>query len=77
MFLKDDPSYTKERFERRQAEILGDLWEEAMNLYSEAVGMKWVKYDETVAQRFKNSWRQAMQFIGATDFEFDSGKAVF
>ena len=75
--LKEDPTYTKEEFQRRKDKITGDLWEEAMMLYSEAVGMKWVKYDEDVADKFKNTWRRAMQFKGATDFEFDSGKAVF
>jgi len=75
--LKEDPTYTKAEFERKKAEIVGNFWEEAMILYSEAVGNKWVKYDEDVADRFKNTWRRAMQFIGATDFEFDSGKKVF
>ena len=68
---------SKTEYERAEAEILGKIWEEGMMLYSEAVGQKWVSYDEDVADRLKNTWRRAMQFIGATDFEFDSGKAVF
>tara|TARA_R100000664_G_scaffold32744_1_gene48175 strand:- start:616 stop:8517 length:7902 start_codon:yes stop_codon:yes gene_type:complete len=67
----------KAEYERRRNNLYGNTWEEALEIYSEAIGENLVKFDEDVAQRLKNTWRRAMQFIGATDFEFDSGRAVF
>ena len=56
-----------------------DTWEEALSLYSEAIGDPDIdlKYDEDAIQKIRNSWRRAMQFIGAKDIDLGSGKAVF
>jgi len=67
----------KSEYERIKNKLYGDTWEEALTLYSEAIGEKLVKYNEDVATKLQNTWRRAMQFIGAKDLEFQSGKDVF
>ena len=68
---------SKSEYERRKNKMYGDTWEEALTVYSEAIGEKLVKYNEDVATKLQNTWRRSMQFIGAQDLEFQSGKDVF
>ena len=70
---------TKDEGDRQLAQALSNSWEEAMNLYSEAIGDPDVNldYDENAIEKIRNSWRRAMQFVGARDITLGSGKDVF
>ena len=70
---------TKQEGDRIIDEALSNSWEEALTLYSEAIGDPDVQlnYDENAIQKIRNSWRRAMQFVGARDIDLGSGKDVF
>jgi len=47
----------KDEYERKLKIAYGNQWEEAINLYSEAVGKKLIKYDEGVIEGIQNNFR--------------------
>lgn len=70
---------TKSEGDRQLAQALSNSWEEALTLYSEAIGDPDINldYDENAIEQIRNSWRRAMQFIGAKDIDLGSGRGVF
>mgnify|MGYP003132631676 CR=1 FL=1 len=70
---------TKEEGDRQLAQALSNSWEEALNLYSEAIGDPDINldFDENAIEKIRSSWRRAMQFVGARDITLGSGKDVF
>ena len=70
---------SKQKADQILEQKYSDTWEEAMNLYSEAIGDPDVdlKYDASAIEQIRNSWRRALQFVGARDIDLGSGKAVF
>lgn len=75
---------TKEAYESKKSEIqtdidsnTGDMWEEALTLYSDAISQGLVKYDEGTMNRLKDTIRQVLQFLGIKDVKFETGKDVY
>ena len=70
---------SKQKADNMLNQKFSDTWEEAMNLYSEAIGDPDVnlKYDASAIEQIRNSWRRALQFVGAKDIDLGSGKAVY
>ena len=56
---------------------IGNQWEEVLTLYSEAIEVGAVRYDEDSFTKLADMWRQVLQFLGVKDVEFSSGKAVY
>ena len=56
---------------------LGNQWEEALTLYSDAISNGSVQYDEGTFTRLKDIIRQVLQFLGVKNIEFNSGKDVY
>jgi hypothetical protein len=56
---------------------LGNKWEEALTLYSDAISNGTVKYDEGVFSKLKDTFRQVLQYLGLRDIKFESGRDVY
>jgi len=75
---------TKEEYDTKKSENqkeinsnIGDNWEEALTLYSDAISQGLVKYDEGTMNRLKDVIRQVLQYLGIKDIKFESGRDVY
>lgn len=68
---------TKAEYDSKVRVYLGNQWEEALTLYSDAISNGSVKYDEGTFTRLKDTIRQVLQFLGIKNIEFNSGKDVY
>jgi len=70
-------SITKEEHKRKVDKALGNQWEEALPLYSEAISNNAVTYDEDIFTKLGDILRQVLQYFGRSDIKFDSGRSVY
>ena len=73
----DAGQITKAEYDSKVRVFLGNQWEEALTLYSDAIANGSVKYDEGTFTRLKDTIRQVLQFLGVKNIEFNSGKDVY
>jgi hypothetical protein len=73
----DAGEITKAEYDSKVRVYLGNQWEEALTLYSDAISNGSVKYDEGTFTRLKDTIRQVLQFLGIKNIEFNSGKDVY
>lgn len=67
----------KLQYNLKTAQNLGEKWEEALTLYSDAIHSGAVKFDEGTFTKLKDVFRQVLQYLGLKDIEFNSGKDVY
>jgi len=68
---------SKQEYEDKVNQLLGNQWEEVLTLYSDAISNGTVKYDEGTFTRLKDVLRQVLQRLGIKDIKFESGKDVY
>ena len=70
-------SITKIEHANKISELQGKQWEEVLTLYSEAIDVGAVTYDEDTFTKLKDVIRQVLQFLGVKDITFGSGRDVY
>jgi hypothetical protein len=68
---------SKEEHDAEVDSLLGDQWEEALTVYSDAISNGSVKYDEGTFTKLKDVIRQVLQNLGVKNIKFESGKDVY
>ena len=68
---------SKQEYEDKVNQLLGNQWEEVLTLYSDAISNGTVKYDEGTFTKLKDMLRQVLQRLGIKDIKFESGKDVY
>ena len=68
---------TKSEYNNKVSTELGKQWEEVLTLYSEAIDVGAVTYDEDVFTKLADVLRQVLQFLGVRDVKFGSGRDVY
>lgn len=68
---------TQEEHDAEVDSMLGDQWEEALTVYSDAISNGSVKYDEGTFAKLKDVVRQVLQNLGIKDIKFESGRDVY
>jgi hypothetical protein len=68
---------SKEEHDAEVDSLLGDQWEEALTIYSDAISNGSVKYDEGTFTKLKDVIRQVLQNLGIKDIKFESGRDVY
>jgi len=68
---------SKEEYQSKVENLLGNQWEEVLTLYSDAIFNGAVKYDEGVFSKLKDVLRRVFQKIGIRDIKFESGRDVY
>ena len=68
---------SKQEYEDKINQLLGNQWEEVLTLYSDAISNGTVKYDEGTFTKLKDMLRQVLQRLGIKDIKFESGKDVY
>ena len=70
-------SITKIEHANKLSQLQGKQWEEVLTLYSEAIDVGAVTYDEDTFTKLKDVIRQVLQFLGVKDITFGSGRDVY
>lgn len=68
---------TKSEYNNKVSTELGKQWEEVLTLYSEAIDVGAVTYNEDVFTKLADVFRQVLQFLGVRDVKFGSGRDVY
>jgi hypothetical protein len=68
---------SKEEHDLEVDSLIGDQWEEALTIYSDAISNGSVKYDEGTFSKLKDVVRQVLQNLGIKNIKFESGKDVY
>ena len=68
---------SKEEHDAEVDSLIGDQWEEALTIYSDAISNGSVKYDEGTFTKLKDVVRQVLQNLGVKNIKFESGKDVY
>lgn len=68
---------SKEEHDAEVDSLIGDQWEEALTIYSDAISNGSVKYDEGTFSKLKDVIRQVLQNLGVKNIKFESGKDVY
>lgn len=68
---------SKEEHDAEVDSLLGDQWEEALTVYSDAISNGSVKFDEGTFSKLKDVIRQVLQNLGIKDIKFESGRDVY
>lgn len=68
---------SKEEHDLEVDSLIGDQWEEALTIYSDAISNGSVKYDEGTFFKLKDVVRQVLQNLGVKNIKFESGRDVY
>jgi hypothetical protein len=68
---------TKEAHDADIAKSEGNRWEEVMTLYSDALRLGYITYNENTFTKLGDTIRRVLQYLGIRDIKFDSGKDVY
>jgi len=68
---------TKQEYDRKVAEAVGNQWEEVLTLYSDAITVGAVTYEADTFTKIADTIRQVLQFLGLKDIKFNSAKDVY
>ena len=75
--LLESNEITKEQYNEKINQNLGEKWEEALTLYSDAISNGTVKYEENAFNKLKDVIRVVLQNLGLKDIKFESGRDVY
>jgi hypothetical protein len=68
---------TQEAHDADVAKSEGNRWEEVMTLYSDALRLGYITYNEGTFTKLGDTIRRVLQYLGIRDIKFDSGKDVY
>jgi len=67
----------KIEYDNKVSNAIGNQWEEVLTLYSDAISVGAVTYDEDTMTRLGDVFRQVLQFLGLKDIKFSTAKDVY
>ena len=67
----------KIEYDNKVSQAIGNQWEEVLTLYSDAITVGAVSYDQDTMTRLGDVLRQVLQFLGLKDIKFSSAKDVY
>ena len=68
---------TQEKYDADIAKSEGVRWEEVLTLYSDALRLGYITYNEGTFTKLGDTIRRVLQYLGIRDIKFDSGKDVY
>jgi len=68
---------TKQEYDRKVSEAVGNQWEEVLTLYSDAITVGAVTYEADTFTKIADTIRQVLQFLGFKNIKFNSARDVY